>query len=179
MICWRMVKNSIVISKRLLDKEQISKILLTIIFVGGMYVLFSVITDYYRNIPFEFKNQFTAVSFAVMGICIHFIKKHKSATKTYQLLFESFELIMLVFTPIFVGFEIIQNFSPNTPIYKIILALGGGLFWFLATQYELSKPENKIEEKATLILSSWMYGGIISFCIVAVWLIIQLDAIPK
>lgn len=159
-------------------KSKLAKYGLASILIVVQSLLLYIAVESYRDLPYEIKNQVTAISFGIIGILIHFLKK-RTSVQNHILTFESLELLALIFTPIFVVFEIIKTNFQNNPDYIIIVSLIGTVSWFWVTQNRTSHARRVKEGKYVSLLSGILFGGIIAISAIALWTIIQIHVMSR
>ena len=134
-----------------------------------MYFVSQWYGDAYRNASEELRDVYYAVSSGTIALALHFIKDIKPIRKSEQvrMIFDSFELLLLIMTPIFSTFKILKELPNYNPEWLLVLSTAGIFSWYVVTVYRTSSKFGK----TAFFISSQLYAGLLSVVGIAVWLI--------
>ena len=123
--------------------------------------------DTYRNTTEDFQNLYFAIGAGITGTILHFLKNHKEVKlkKPAQIMIDSLQFLLLVITPTTASFTILKQQFPND-VYPLLILLGIVLsLWYFITLWITNKQENKIDGKATSVLTHFLYWSFIGMIV--------------
>lgn len=127
-------------------------------------------TEFYRNSTEEFQSLYFAIGASLVGIFLHFFKKHPKLEKRHEFTIDAYELLLLMVTPMFVGLNIIKKEFPGEAFTLIIPILATLFIWYIVTIYRTSLPENVKEGKSAFLTANLFYGLFLVFLLPLIWL---------
>lgn len=129
-------------------------------------------TDFYRNSTEEFQGLYFSIGASIIGIFLHFFKKHPKIEKKHEINIDAYELLLLMVAPMFVGLNIIKKEIPTEPFALIIPIIATFFIWYIVTVYRTSRPDDIKEGKSTFQTANLFFGMLLVFLLPLIWLIL-------
>ena len=136
------------------------------ILIVGLYFFSQAYIEFSKNATEDLRYLLTAIVTGSIAVALHLGKDYSRIknNESSQLMINSFELLLLVVTPIFSIFQIFLKDYPNE---MLILLAGVTMGWWFVVLYKTNKDSGK----HAFVTSAQIYGGLVTVIALVSWIL--------